>query len=166
MVSFISIVHVVVKLKTFKVFRIDSASMKWPPFFWCVCLRGGRGGLLPSKYCSILLKFWPALVSSKKNIVFEKSFRILRFGSNETHPKSTALVHFGVQFIARKPKILPKTKFSAKNASLEISNNVSPRSEKSQSSFEINQKILVFGAHIGSKLSPWGHTKESFEILT
>ena len=42
MVSFISIVHVVVKLKTFKVFRIDSASMKWPPFFGvCVCVVGG-----------------------------------------------------------------------------------------------------------------------------
>ena len=39
MVSFISIAFVVVKLKIFKLFRIDSAFMKWP-------LLGGFGPLL------------------------------------------------------------------------------------------------------------------------
>ena len=36
----------------------------------------------------------------------------------------------GVQFTARKPKILLKTKISAKTTSLGISNNISPRSQK------------------------------------
>ena len=40
------------------------------------------------------------------------------------------MVHFGAQFTAGKPKILQKTKISAKTTSLGISNNVSPRSQK------------------------------------
>ena len=39
------------------------------------------------KYCLILLKFWPEVVSIKTNTGFEKSFNILSFGSNGTHPK-------------------------------------------------------------------------------
>ena len=68
-ISFSSIAFVVVKLKVSK----DLASMK---------------------YSSILLKFWPELVSNKKNIAFKKSFKILHFGSNETRSKFIVLVHF------------------------------------------------------------------------
>ena len=77
------------------------------------------------KYCLILLKFWPEVVSIKTNTGFEKSFNILSFGSNGTHPKFTALVLFGVQFTTRKPKILVKIKTSAKSLSLLISSHVS-----------------------------------------
>ena len=83
------------------------------------------------KYCSILLKF-----SNKTKAVFEKSLKILNFGSNGMHPKFTVLVHFGAQFTTRKPKKLLKTKIYAKTASLGIPNNVSPRSQK-------NHRILV-----------------------
>ena len=82
-------------------------------------------GACTPKYCLILLKFWPEVVSIKTNTGFEKSFNILSFGSNGTHPKFTALVLFGVQFTTRKPKILIKIKTSAKYLSLLISNHVS-----------------------------------------
>ena len=62
------------------------------------------------KYCSILLKFWPEVFSNKKNTVIEKSFKILNFDSDGTHPWFTVLVHLGAQFTTRKPKILLKTK--------------------------------------------------------
>ena len=35
------------------------------------------------KYCLILLKMWPEVVSINKKTVFEKSFKILNFGPNE-----------------------------------------------------------------------------------
>ena len=78
----------------------------------------------------------------------KKYFKSLNFGSNGTYAKFTVLVHFGVQFTAGKPKILLKTKISAKTASLGIINNISPRSEK-------NHKILVklsLKTFFGSKL--------------
>ena len=68
--------------------------------------------------------------------MFEKSFKILNFGSNGMQLKFTVSVHIGAQFTVGKPKILLKPKISAKTASLGIINNVSPRSQK-------NQKILV-----------------------
>ena len=68
--------------------------------------------------------------------MLEKSFKILKFGSNGIHWKITVLVHFGAPFTAGKPKILLKIKISAKAASVGISNNVSPRSQK-------NHRILV-----------------------
>ena len=61
-VGFINIAFVDVKLKIFKLFHIDSASMKWPLFV-------GVLGPDSPKYCSILLKFWPEVVSNKKNTV-------------------------------------------------------------------------------------------------
>ena len=88
------------------------------------------------KYCLIFLKFWPEVFPNKTNTVLEKSFKILNFGSNGTHPGFQVLVRLGTQFTPRKPKILLKPKISAKTASLGISNNVSPRSQK-------NHKILV-----------------------
>ena len=65
-----------VKVKFFKVFRIDSASMKWP-LFW------GFGSLLPQ----ILFDLAEILTRGKKikrgkKTVFEKCFKILNFGSN------------------------------------------------------------------------------------
>ena len=81
--------------------------MKWPPF-------KGFLGLYSPKYCLIWLKLWPEVVSNKTNIVFQKSFKILNFESNGTHPKFTVLLYFGARFTARKPKILLKTRIFAK----------------------------------------------------
>ena len=54
----------------------------------------------------------------------------MNFGSNGTHPKFTALIHFGAEFTAGKPKILLKTKLFGKTTFLGISNNVSLRTLK------------------------------------
>ena len=62
--------------------------------------------------------------------MFEKSFEILNFGSNTMHLKFTILTHFGTHFTGGKPKVLLKTKVFGKTASLGVSNNVSPRSQK------------------------------------
>ena len=91
-VSFINIAYAVVELKSFKVFRINSATRFG---FWG--LMKPFWGFLDSyspNYCSILLKFWPEVASNKTNTVFEKSFKILDFGSNKTHAKFTVLIHF------------------------------------------------------------------------
>ena len=114
-VSFISIATVVVKLKNLKVFLLIQH---------------------PWKYCSILLKFWPGVVSNETKAVLEKSFKILNFSLNGRHAKFTVLFHFGVQFTAGKPKILLITKISAKTKSLGIPNSVS-------STFQRNHRILV-----------------------
>ena len=103
-VSFIRIVYVIVKLKIFKVFCIDSASMKLP-------ILGGFGALtspniVPS--CWNVDQWLPPI----RQILLEKSFKILHFGLYGTCPKFTILVYFGVKFTARKPKILLKTKIS------------------------------------------------------
>ena len=77
-VDFISIDYVVVTLKIFKVFRNNWASLKGPlfgVFFDPYFLR----------YCSILMKFWPEVVSNKTNILLKKSFKILYSDLNETH---------------------------------------------------------------------------------
>ena len=103
-----------------KLFCFDSAPMKWP-------LVGGFLCSYSPKYCLILLKFPTEIVYNKLKIVFEKSLKILHFGSNVTHPKVTVLVHFGAQFPTGKPKILLKTKISANTISLVTSNNVSTR---------------------------------------
>ena len=120
-VSFIRIAYVVVKLKTFKVFCIDSASIKWNLFgiFWT----------LSPKYCFILIKP-PEVVSNKKSAVFEKSFKILNFDSNGMQLKLTVSVYTGAQFTDGKPKRLVKSKIFVKTASLGIINNVTPRSQK------------------------------------
>ena len=82
------------------------------------------------KYCLILLKIWPEVATNKTNTMFEKSFKMLNFDLNGTHPKCTVLVHFEAQFTVVKPKILPKTKISAKTEPLGIINNVSTNSQK------------------------------------
>ena len=81
----------------------------------------GFFGPYSSKYC-----FKLAEVSTRRSVlirktVFEKSFKILNFCSNGMHPKFTVLFQFGAQFAARKPKILLKTKISAKTAPLTLS---------------------------------------------
>ena len=156
-VSFISIAYVVVKLKIFKVFCIDSASMKWPlfGFFWV---------LTSSNIVRSCWNFDQSLSPIRKTVL-QKSFKILHFGSNGTRPRFMVLVHFGAQFTAGQPKILIKAKISAKTTSLGISNSVSPRSQK-------NHSILVklskkhFWTQNGSKLPHWGCNKEWSEILT
>ena len=113
-----------------KNFCINSASMKWPLFgvFWVIT---------PPNYCSILLKSCSeVVVSNKTNTVFENSYKILNFSLNGRHLKFAVLFHFGTQFTTGNPKILLKTKISAKTTSLRISTNVSPRSQK-------NHRILV-----------------------
>ena len=91
-------------------------------------------------------------LSPRRQKLFEKPFKILHFGSNGTRPTFMVLVHFGAQFITGKPKILLKTKISAKTTSWGISNSISPRSQK-------NHRILV-------KLSQknfWG-TQNGFKL--
>ena len=78
--------------------------------------------------------------------------------------KFTVSVHFGAQFTAGKPKILIKTKISAKTASLGIINNASPRSQK-------NHRILgklCLKTFFGPKLSLNCHlgSKDHSQILT
>ena len=106
-ISFISIAFVVVKLKFFKLFGIDSASMKpFLGFFWPFFPK------ILFSFAEILTRGGLQLVFG--NTEFEKYFNILYFSSNGRHPKFTVLFHFGGQFTAGKPKILLKPKISAK----------------------------------------------------
>ena len=103
--------------------------------------------------------------SNKTNTVFEKSLKIMNFGSNEIHPKFTVPVHFRAQFTARKPKILLKTKISGKTTSLGISNNVIPRSQKDHRILVTLSKSKHFsGPNLW--IVPWGHMKGLSKILT
>ena len=132
-VNFISIAYVVVKLKIFKVFCINLASMNWPLFviFWAFT----APNIVWSCWNFDQSKSRP--VSNKTNTVFEKSFKILNFGSNETHLILQFWFILGPNLpLVRKPKILLKPKISAKTASLGIISNVSP-------SFQQNHRILV-----------------------
>ena len=126
MVSFISIAYVVVNW----FFCIDSASMKWLLFgiFWALTLP------------NIVWSCWNfdfnfdfnfEAVSNKKNSAW-KILQSLGFWFKW----NVVSVHIGAQFTVGKPKILLKTKISAKSPSLGIINNVSARSQK-------NHRILV-----------------------
>ena len=110
------------------------------------------------KYCLILLKLLPEVVSNKINTVW-KILPNLDFWIKWNAVK----FHIGAQFTVGKPKILLKTKIFAKTASLGIINNISSRSQKSQNSFKITPKN-TFWVQIGSKLPPW--VKGSSQILT
>ena len=166
-VNFISIAFVVVKLKIFKFFyTTTSESMKGR------LLGGGRGwgsgggwGPFSPKYSSILLKFWPEVVSNKINTVWTIIQNFAYFGSNGTRLKFTVLFTFGAQFTAGKPKILLKTKIFAKTKSLGISNNVSPRSQKNYRILVKLSKKYFLGGQIGSKspsrVTPKGDQKFS-----
>ena len=121
-VSFISIAFVVVKLKTFKFFRIDSVSIKWP-------LLGGVLGPYSPKYCLILLKFWPEVIFHEGKYSAWKILQNFEFWFKWNTPKVYSFGPFWVP-IYKKPKILLETKISAKTTSLGKSNNVSSRSPK------------------------------------
>ena len=90
--------------------------------------------------------------------MFEKSFRILNFGSNGTHPKLTVLVHFGSQFTTGNPKILLKIKISVKTPFFGISINVSHRSQKNRRILVklSEKKTNIFWSQIASKFPTWG----------
>ena len=88
------------------------------------------------KYGTSLLKFWPEVVSNKKKAVSKQSFKIKCLCGNGTYPKLKVWVHFWAQFIPGKSKILPKTRIFPKTTSLQLSNNISTRSQ-------INQRILI-----------------------
>ena len=124
MVSFISIEYVVVKLKIFNVFCIDSASRNGT-------FLGFFGLLLPQILFDLAEIFFSKTDTLLKNL---SKFCIL--AQMRCTQKFTVLVHFGTQFTARKTKILLKTTIFAKTTFLEMSNNVSPRSQK-------NQRVLV-----------------------
>ena len=83
-----------------------------------------------------LLKFRPEVVSRKTNTISKQSFKIKCLSRNGTYPKLKVLVHFWVQFISGKPKILPKTRIFPESKSLRLLNNTSTR-------FQINHRILI-----------------------
>ena len=97
--GFITTGYVVVKFKVFLLI----------PHPW----HGPMKLLYSPKSCSILFEIIRS--STNKTNTASKSFKILNFGSDVT-PKFTVSVHFGVQFTSRKPKILLKTRISAKTA--------------------------------------------------
>ena len=68
MVSLISIAFVVDNLYIFKIFRISSASIKWP-------FLGGFLGLNSPKYGSILLQFSHQVVIKERKTLFEESLK-------------------------------------------------------------------------------------------
>ena len=106
------------------------------------------------KHCSVLLKFWPDVAPIRKTL-FKKSFKTFNSSINGRHPKFTVLFLFGAQFTTGKPKILLKTKISAKTASLGKSNSVRPRSQKNHRILvKLNKKETIFWAQTGSKLPP------------
>ena len=120
-------------------------------------LFGAFLGPYSPKYCSILLKFWPEIVSNKTNTVFKKSFKILNFSLYGRHPKFTVLFDFGVQFTAGIRKILLKTKITAKSASLRISNNLIPKSQKNHRILLKLNKKTFFRAKLGLNCPLWPH---------
>ena len=110
------------------------------------------------KYCLILLKLWPEVVSNKINTVW-KLLPNLEFWLKWNAVKVT-------QFAVGKPKILLKNKIFAKTASLGIINNTSSRSQKSHRILvKLRQKTfsgskLGLNYHHGSK----GHHKFSHSL--
>ena len=111
--SFISVAFVVVKVKIFKAFCTDSASIKWP-LFW------GFEPLLSQilfHLAEILTRFSLPI----RQIQCFKNLSKLYILAQIPHLKFTVLVHFGTQFTTRKPKIMLKTKISAKTTSLGVS---------------------------------------------
>ena len=89
-VSFISIAFVVVKLKIFKVFRIDSASMKWP-------LLGGFGPLLPQILFNLAEILTRCSVPIRKTLCLKNPSNFefwLKWNSNWV-PECNKTVNFG-----------------------------------------------------------------------
>ena len=88
------------------------------------------------KYGTSLLNSRPEVVSNKTKTVSKQSFKVKCLSGNGTYPKLKIWVHFWVQFIPGKPKILPKTRIFPETTSLWLSNNTSTRSQ-------INHRILI-----------------------
>ena len=86
----------------------------------------------------------PDVFLSIQKILLEKYFKNSNLGGNGTYSKFTVLVHLWAKFTPGKPKILPKTKISAKTAFLGLSNNVCPKSQKNQRSLVISIKSPRF----------------------
>ena len=106
--SFISVAFLVVKLKFFKCFYGDAASMKWPLLegFWAVS---------PANMTQVCWNFDQKNIFHKTKTVSEQSFKIKSLSGNKMYPKLMVLVHFRAQFTPRKPSILPKTKIFSRN---------------------------------------------------
>ena len=88
------------------------------------------------KYGTSLLNSRPEVVSNKTKTVSKQSFKVKCLSGNGTYPKLKIWVHFWVQFIPGKPKILPKTRIFPETTSLWLLNNTSTRSQ-------INHRILI-----------------------
>ena len=140
-------------MKDLKVFCIDWESVKYPFLGFFEPLFSQT-----AKYCLILLKLWPEVVSDKKS-VFEKSFKILNFSLNGRHPKFTVLFHFGAWCTAGKPKILLKTKNVAKTISLGISNSISLGSQKNHRILVKSNKKYFCGRKLGLNCPQWPHQR-------
>ena len=109
-----------------EIFKIFKFVLYWLSIYEIIHFWDFLGSYSP-KHCLILLKLWPDVVSNKKNS-FWKILQNLEFLLMQL--KFTVLVHIGAQFTVGKPKILLKTKTSAKTASLGIISNVIPRCQK------------------------------------
>ena len=138
----------------FRKFRKFFSIHEMGHFWWFLCPYS-------PKYYSILVKFWPEVVSNKKNTLFENYFRILHFSSNGIYPKSTVLGHFGAQFTPGKPEKLLKPNIFAETVSLELSNNINCRSQKAHIVRVKLIKALFFGPKIHINLPSWGRIKRS-----
>ena len=109
------------------------------------------------KYCSILLSFWPDVVSNETNSVFERSFKISNFKLNGRYPKFTAYFHLRAQCTTGKPKILLKSQsfhktYTLRNVKL---NRKSQVPEKSQNSCKIKQKKEFLGHKLDLNCPQW-----------
>ena len=98
------------------------------------------------KYGTSLLNSRPVVVSNKTKTVSKQSFKVKCLSRNGTYPKLKIWVHFWVQFIPGKPKILPKTRIFPETTSLWLLNNTSTRSQ-------INHRILI---KLIKKIHFWG----------
>ena len=114
------------KLKIFKFFCIDSASVKSsPPNFAWSCLA-----------------LWPELVSDEKNSIWE-ILQNLEFWHNWN---AVNVYIFGPY---RGPIYCWKTKIFAKTASFAIINNISPRSQKNHRILAKLSRKTFFGFKLG-----------------
>ena len=122
---------------------------------WKVCSKfvanfiiGLFGVFSPSKYCLILLKFWPEVVSIKTQCLKNPSkFWVL--AQMERTQSLQYFVHFWVQFTTGKPKESLKTKISAEIVSLVISKKVNLRPQKNHRILVELSKKTFFGLKLG-----------------
>ena len=118
-VSFINIAFVIVMLKIFKLFHIDSAAMKWSLFrgFWI---------LLPQILFDLAEILTRVSLPKRQTQCLKNSSKFWILPPTQW----TQSLQFGTRFTGGKPKILLKTKIFGKTASLGVSNNISLSSQK------------------------------------